>query len=148
MRLVIATLLARCCLLRSSLWWRLLVHRLLLSVAWRRSVLAWLTGLLRWVLAWLLLTSMRKRLTVRAVELRVWRWLLPTVDRMRRNERLRLRAHRSEHTFLGESLAVRAAAVLALIEARAPDLSRRQQCLATQTAFVASRRATKSNDNA
>lgn len=118
MRLVIAALLACCCLLRCALLRRLLVHRLLLGVAWRRRILAWLAGLLlRWVLAWLLLTSMRKRLTVRAVELRVWRWLLPAIDSVRRNKRLCLRAHRSEHTLLREPLAIRAAAVLTLIEA-------------------------------
>lgn len=117
MGLVVATLLTSCCLLRRALLWRLLVHWLLLGIARRRRVLGLAGLLLRWELAWLLLTSMRKRLTVRAIQLGVGWWLLSAIYCVRRHEGLRLRAHRSEHTFLGESLTVCAAAVLALIEA-------------------------------
>jgi len=94
---------------------RLSVHRRRLLVPLRR----------RWVLPTLLrrrvliraTTMLREWLAVRAVKLGVrWR-VLTAPDRVRRDERLGLRAHRREDTFLGEALTVGAAAILGLVEA-------------------------------
>ena len=94
---------------------RLPVHRRRLLISLRR----------RWILPTLLrrrvlirtTTMLRERLTVRAVELGVgWR-VLTAPDRVRRDERLGLRAHWREDTFLGEALTVGAATILRLVEA-------------------------------
>jgi hypothetical protein len=94
---------------------------------WRWRVLAWLllTSLLRLLLLKLITATVRRqRLTVCAIELRIcWGWL-PAPDGMRGHECLGLRAHWGEDAFLRKSLAIRAATVFRLIEARASDLLR------------------------
>jgi hypothetical protein len=97
---------------RSALLRRGSIHGLLLLVALRRwSVLSLLAGLLllRVLLA---ISTMWKRLTVGAVELRVRRWVLTAPNGVCRNECLSLGANRSEDAFLREPLAIGAATVI------------------------------------
>lgn len=108
--------------------WRLAVHGLLSVAGGRRRVLAGLTVrvlLRRVLLRWSLLVAvamLRQRLTVRAVELSVGRRVLSAVDRVGGDESLGLRADGREDALLRETLAVGAAAVFGLIEARAANL--------------------------
>lgn len=106
--------------LRGSLRRRLPVHgRLLVARRRRRVGAGLLVGLLVGIA---LLTVGRKRLAVGTVQLSVgWR-LLAAPDGVSGYESLGLGRHRGEDTFLREALAVGAAAVLRLVEARAADL--------------------------
>ena len=60
------------------------------------------------------------------IELGVWRRLLSAPDCVSRDEGLCLGRDRCEDTFLREALAVGAATVLRLVEARATNLATRQ----------------------
>ena len=122
MRLISRALRTCCWALHWLHWWLTRLGRvhLRLLVALRR----------RWILATLLRRRvlliapavLGKRLAIRAVKLSVWRRILASPHGMRRDEGLSLRRHWSEDAFLGEPLAIGAAAVLRLVEARAADL--------------------------
>lgn len=135
MRFIIGTLTAR--FSRSLLLWHLARLRLPIHAGWLMVALWWWRVLTRLLLALLLLglllleliaaTVRRQRLTVGAIELSVCWWWLPAPDGVRGHESLGLRAHWSEDTFLRKSLAIGAATVFRLIEARASDLLRARE---------------------
>lgn len=108
-------------------WLAWLLHVWLIGVhgvglRWLRvlSWLAWLLRLLRWI--GLLPTTCWQRLTVCAIELRVWWRVLTAPDGVCGHESLGLSADRREDALLREALTVGAAAILRLIEARAANL--------------------------